>query len=262
MRIVGAQHRLLAPVGFEQSCLGVEVGRHVAVMVQVVPAQVGEDRHPEVDAVDPVLIEGVGRHLHRHRPAALGQKRPEEVLELGGFGRGPNPGESSDHAAVPPGPVEYGGKEVGGGRLAVGSGDPDHVEGRRWVTGQDRRDRPHHPANVGHHQFGNSQPQPTLDQQGRGAGRHRRRRVVVSVVETPRDAAEQVAGLHLARVMSGGAQIQLRRRRVTQAFDLQTRRGGKVLEGAQQCVQSHLVSLSSWRSRCPRPRPGSSGRWS
>jgi hypothetical protein len=47
----------------EQPELGLEIGLHVAIVVEVIVAQVGESRHIEVDAVDAKLGEGLRRNL-------------------------------------------------------------------------------------------------------------------------------------------------------------------------------------------------------
>ncbi len=48
----------------EQLALGVAVGLHAAVVIQMVTAEVGEHGTVELDAFDAPLIEGMGGHFH------------------------------------------------------------------------------------------------------------------------------------------------------------------------------------------------------
>src|ERR1035438_2942546 len=60
----------------EEQLLGGEVGVHVAVKIQVVARQVGEDGSVEVETVDAAEGEGVRGHLH-------GDVRPAGAFQLG-----------------------------------------------------------------------------------------------------------------------------------------------------------------------------------
>ena len=72
----------------EQQRLGLGVGLHGLVEVQMVLRQVREDAHPEADALHAVQHQRVGRHLH-DRVRAAGVDHPaQELLQLIGVGRG------------------------------------------------------------------------------------------------------------------------------------------------------------------------------
>ena len=76
----------------EEHCLGLEVLLHRPVVVEVVVAEVGEDRDVEVDALDPCLDQRVARHLHGDRMTmAVGllavAHTGQHPLHLGGLGR-------------------------------------------------------------------------------------------------------------------------------------------------------------------------------
>ena len=68
-RVVGEHHGVPAPLRGEQRGLGLEVGVHGPVVVEVVPAQVGEGGDLVLHGVHPVLGDGVGGHLHDDGPA-------------------------------------------------------------------------------------------------------------------------------------------------------------------------------------------------
>jgi hypothetical protein len=53
---------------------------HVAVIVQVIPTQVGENGMAEVDGADTALIEGVRRHFHGDRVGTLGAQTGKGFL--------------------------------------------------------------------------------------------------------------------------------------------------------------------------------------
>ena len=61
--------KLLRNQGFEQSSLGVEIGIHVFMKIEMILRQVGEHPDTEIDTVHPVHGDGMGRNLH-DRPAA------------------------------------------------------------------------------------------------------------------------------------------------------------------------------------------------
>ena len=77
--IVDVDHRRLQPGPREQLRLGRAIGRHVAVVVEVVAGEVGEHADAEVHAVHAALVERVRSDFHRHRARAgiaqLGQQR-------------------------------------------------------------------------------------------------------------------------------------------------------------------------------------------
>ena len=77
---------------FEQGRLGARVGVHARVIVEVIPAEVGEHRGVDMDRLDPTLLESVRRDLHdEHVDPRIPQFR-ESAMNLdrtrGGEGHG------------------------------------------------------------------------------------------------------------------------------------------------------------------------------
>ncbi len=139
----------------EEQRLGLEVLLHRPVVVQVVVAQVGEDRHVEMDALDPGLDQRVARHLHGDRMTmAVGllavAHTGQHALHLGGLGGGPCPGQRPHHVRRTTGRAQQVAQQLGHRRLPVGPRHTDHqqvaggvaVEGRR----QPGHDRAHGPG--------------------------------------------------------------------------------------------------------------------
>ena len=132
--VVGVADAHLAVL--EQDGLGVAVGLHGLVEVQVVLGEIGEDAHGEADAVHPLQKQGVGGGLHHHVGAAGGAHPGEQLLELQGLRRGALRGDrlAADHVLVGAdeahlGPrllLQDGLQQIGGGGLAVGAGDGHH----------------------------------------------------------------------------------------------------------------------------------------
>jgi hypothetical protein len=138
--IVGIDHRRplgLAP-GHEESeemSLGVTVGVHGHVKIEMILGQVREDGYVEVDALYPRQRQRVRGHFHGHGSDALVHHAPKQPLRLerlrGGLAGGH--AESADavlHGADETGASPLGGEqsvhEIGGRGLAVGARDPDH----------------------------------------------------------------------------------------------------------------------------------------
>ncbi len=146
--VVDVDDGAVGQVRCEQRGLGGEVALHRPVVVEVVAPEVGEDRHREARAVDPVHREGVRRDLHGDGPPALAGQLGQAGLELGGLGRGEGAGEGPDHARRPTGRVEDRGDERGGRRLAVRARHADRRHPLRGVVPQRGRQRAHGPAGV------------------------------------------------------------------------------------------------------------------
>ena len=89
-RVVEVEHRVavLAQVGVEEQALGREVGVHVAVEIEVVAGEVGEDRDLEAAPEDALQAQGVRGHLEHAVGAARVDHLLEEMLEIRGFGSG------------------------------------------------------------------------------------------------------------------------------------------------------------------------------
>ena len=62
------------------------VGRHRAVVVEMVAREVGEQRDVERDAVDAALVEAVRRHFHRDRARARRLEAREQLVQRAASG--------------------------------------------------------------------------------------------------------------------------------------------------------------------------------
>ena len=71
----------------EEAALGGEVRLHVAVEVEVIARQVGEDAGGKPQAVGAAQRQRVRRHLHHAGAAAFGQHAAQHLLQLGRLGR-------------------------------------------------------------------------------------------------------------------------------------------------------------------------------
>src|SRR6185295_3256912 len=131
--VLEVDHRLAARLeALEQPGLGGEVGRHVRMKIQVVARQVGEHRGVEARAVDPTLLESVGRDLHRDGGGSRRAHRAQRAEEVARLGRRALAGKAlaaeaiagrAEEARGMPGAVEDRGEERRDGRLAVRAGD-------------------------------------------------------------------------------------------------------------------------------------------
>jgi len=127
----------------EESRLGGEVRFHVAVEIEVVPAEVREDPHVEPDPLDSSLRGAVGRHLHQQIGGPVGD------------GLGPSPSWSSwgtawstpfgdraahpvidraDHRGDAPGRPQDRLDQVRDRRLPVGPRDARHPQHRGRIA--------------------------------------------------------------------------------------------------------------------------------
>src|SRR5579875_3813960 len=90
--VVGVYHRHRRHRRCEQAGLGLEVGLHVAVVVEVVLGEVGEHGSVEGDGGDPLLDEGVGRDFHGDGAHSRVAQFSQTGLQLRRFGGRPGLG--------------------------------------------------------------------------------------------------------------------------------------------------------------------------
>ena len=70
----------------EQLLLGLEIGVHVRVIVEMVWCQIREGRDRKLGCLDPVLIERMGADLECNNVDTLINKRTQQALKIGTFG--------------------------------------------------------------------------------------------------------------------------------------------------------------------------------
>jgi hypothetical protein len=128
----GAEAEFLEKEGF-----GGEIVLHVAVVIEVVLGEVGEDGGVEFDGIDAVLDQGVAGDFHGAGFGSGGEHAGEEFLGFEGVWGGAGGGEFFASEGVMDGADEAAGfvqfieevfDEVGGGGFAVGAGDADNFE--------------------------------------------------------------------------------------------------------------------------------------
>ena len=207
----------------EQAAFGLEIAFHVAVVVQMVLGQIGEQGPGEAQTGHAALIESVGRHFHngrRHaRRAHGGQIFVDGQATRRGQGRGfimagPTIADRAHHAdRAPRGTVQMF-QQIGAGGLAVGAGDADEGKGQTRRVMQGGGHVPQGEAGVVHHdQIGGD-----FGQIGRQGGREHHcfraarqgvGRVFGAPVRLIRGRAGQddknVAGPHVARIGTDAA---------------------------------------------------------
>ena len=134
------------------------------MVVEVVLGEVGEHRPRKSTARHPVLVEGVGAHLHgpngRARAYRLGQLGLEQV----GKGRGvvgrlamarPAVHQGAKQGRRPLGRCRQVLNQIGGGGFAIGTGHPDQGHGPARAAPELRRQRPGPLGHrIGHHHHG------------------------------------------------------------------------------------------------------------
>ena len=138
--VVAIEHgvaRRRAAGAFEEQLLGGEVGFHVAVKIQMVARQVGEDGGVEVEAVDAAQCQGVGGDLHGDVRAARAFQFGEQAQQIERFRRrvdrlehaaGQVILDGADHRGGLAGGAQHRIDQVRGGGLAVGPGDAGESE--------------------------------------------------------------------------------------------------------------------------------------
>ena len=213
----------------------------------MVLGEVGEDAHRVVDAVDPVLKEGVGGGLHHHVGAAGVRHPAEEGLELQGFRRGPLRGHDlpadhilvgADEAHLGPPPLQNGLEKIGGGGLAVGAGDGHHGHLPGGMAVEVRSQDGQRPPGVFHLDIGNGLLGNALAEDDGGPGGFGLSDVGVAVRRIAGDGHEELPRLYLPGIVADAGDVSL-----------QIGGGGKDLDARQQIFQLHGVSSF----------PGSSG---
>ncbi len=230
-----------SPLRHEQRRLGREVLLDRSMEIEVVLAEVGEDDDGEVHAVHPVLDHGVGADLHGHRVEPLPGQLGQVGLKFGGRRRGSHAGKGPDHRGQPAGGLEDRAEEVGGGRLAVGSGHADdrHAPGR--VAIQSGGHLGHAGADLVDLHLGHCNVDEALDQEGDGAGPDRGGGEVVTVGTGAGHTAEQRPGDDGSGVVADGHDLGA----------VQVTPNGACLYLPEQPTESHAVPMvsSSVRSR-------------
>ena len=209
-RVVGVVHADVAAI--EQDGLGVAVGLHGAVEVQMVLTEIGEDAHGEAHAVDPVQHQRVGGDLHDHVGAAGVGHLAEQPLQLEGLRRGALRGERlpADHVLDGADEAHLGAglllenalDEVGGGGLAAGAGNADHGHLPGGVIEPAAGDDRQRAAGILHNHIGNLTFRCTLAYNAHGplVPGHGDKSVTVRLRAS--DGHEQAAGLGLAGVVA------------------------------------------------------------
>ena len=136
-RIVEIDHREVQFLALEQPGLGLAIGLHTAVVIQVVPGQVGKHGSGHGQLVDPALIQGVGRHFHHRSPATIGPNAMQHTIHLhhvrcgvGGRHQVARHAitQGAQHAARGAGVFQQLGDVLGNGSLAVGTSDPNQPQ--------------------------------------------------------------------------------------------------------------------------------------
>ena len=135
----------------KQARLGLEIGLHRRVVVEVVLGEVGEHRPRKSAARHPLLVQGMGAHLHSPNGSPRSHRLGQLGLEQVGKGRG----VLGRHAGARPA-VHQGAKQgrrplgrrrqvlnqIGGGGFAIGAGHPDQGHGPARAAPELRRQRP------------------------------------------------------------------------------------------------------------------------
>ena len=134
--IVEIEDGPLEPRDLEEAALGQAVAGHVAVIVEMIPAQIGEDGMAEVHARRPALVQGMGGNLHGHGPGPALAQPGQGLLETHRV-RGPVAGGLQIVGKADPQgadqttgdlPGQGLGQVVGDAGLAVGAGDAQYLK--------------------------------------------------------------------------------------------------------------------------------------
>ena len=219
--VIGVHHAGVTVL--EQDGLGVTVGLHGLVEVQVVLGQVRKDAHSVMDAVHPVQEQGVGGGLHHHMGAAARAHLGQQSLQFKGFRGGALRGEDllADHVLVgadeshlgPQGLLQDGLEQVGGGGLAVGAGDGHHGHRVRGVAVEIGAHHRQGAAGIRHPNIGNVLPRGFFAQHRRRAGLHGLADEIMAVHSKAVHCHKQIAGPGLTGVIAhmGNVRLQVRR---------------------------------------------------
>jgi hypothetical protein len=196
--------------GREQHPLGLEIGLHVGVEVEVVLGQVGEHADGEPDSGGALEGERVRGDLHRAGQIPCVEHAPKGGLEVDRLrGRAldlllpppDHPLHRSQQPRLDPLRLEHVPDQERGRGLPVGAGDAGHPQGRRRVAPEASRDRRHRRPGVGENRLRDANVEGPLDDQCGGPACHRRLGEVVAIRVLPPNAEEQVARLDPATVV-------------------------------------------------------------
>ena len=187
----------------EEPPLRLEVRLHVAVEVQMILAEIGEDERGEAHAVEPVQLRRMRRRLHRARAVARVEHLAEGPLQVDRLGRrahdaAPLAADARLHRAEQPwtaaGRGEDGEEQERRRRLAARPGDAGHLELLRRPAEELVRRRRHRRARARDDELRHRQVERPLDDESHGAPLHRLRRELVTVGTSAGNAEEQRSG--------------------------------------------------------------------
>ncbi|UWN48962.1 hypothetical protein ASALC70_01153 [Alcanivorax sp. ALC70] len=221
--VVAVDHRLAQVRTGEQGHLGQQVAVHVAVVIQMVAAQIAEHRRPHRGIAQTVLVQGVGRDLHGHgvgasvtqvAQAALQGDRVRRGVAGGDLGALETQPQGTHQPAVVTQGVQGVTQEPGDAGLAVGAGHADHFQlpaGLAMETGRQLA----HPTpqfrhrDARHRGLVADREDIALFQHHGGAGADRRVDETAAVHLMARHRQEQIAALHGAAVEAQGRHGQI-----------------------------------------------------
>ena len=239
--VVGVDHAHAAVL--EQDRLGVAVGLHGLVEIQVVLGQVREDAHGVGNPVHPVQHQGVGGDLHHHMGAARLPHLGQQGLQVPGLRRGPLRGDHgiADHVLVradeahlgPQHLLQHRLQEIRGGGLAVGAGDADHGHVLRRVAVEVGPQHRQGPAGVRHLDVGEVPLRRRLAHHRGGAALRRLANEGVAVRRKAPHGHEQVPGPDGPGVVADAGHLAV-----------QVRCGGQNLDAPQKFSQFHSYRSS------------------
>ena len=194
----------------EEAPLGLEVLLQRAVKVEMVLRQVREDERVEANPAEPPERRAVRGRFDGGAPVPRIDHLPEEALEIDrlrcGEGRGTllaadDPPDGPDQPGLPPRSVEHRVQEERRGRLAVRPRHAGDLELLRRLAEEHVRGDSHRRSDVLDDELRNGDLELPLDDERDGASLDRLPREVVAVHALSRDAEEDRALRHRARVV-------------------------------------------------------------
>src|SRR5258708_7469877 len=84
LHVVQVEHRVLQLRRFEQALLRARVALHVAVIVEMVAREIGEQSRAESDAVDAPLLQADRGDFHRHALRSRGEELRKRTMQRNG----------------------------------------------------------------------------------------------------------------------------------------------------------------------------------
>ncbi len=265
-RVVDRQHTAAVSrqVFGEEPPLGLEVGLHVVVVIEVIAGQVGPHRNVELESRQPILAEGVGRDLHRHRSCALGHRPLQHRRQIGGLRRRPLAGhfhtardtraEGADECGRSASRVQDQADEVGGRALAVGPGHRQHLQLLLWISGQDPRRPRHQRPRVSAFDPGNVEvlSRSAVGENRRCTAGQRLFEVVDAVGVLTREGRKDKTRPHLPRVVGDASHLAPR-------IAGQLALAEALEEGLELHALSPSAAVSPWAMTCSGSATGSVG---